>query len=232
MDATRVFTLDLRRDGGRWAGRVELLDADEASRRERFLAPVDRDRYTAAHVGLRLLLARCLGRPGAPLRFGRRPCSRCGGAHGKPYLLGDHGLEWSMAHSGDLVLYAVSDAPVGIDVERTVGAAEADALSGVLHPLERQALAALPAAERALAFSQCWTRKEALLKGLGVGLNESLGDRFVGLGSRHAQAPSRISGWWLSDLLAAPGYVAALAVAGRLEPPRRPVRFDPVVVPE
>jgi 4'-phosphopantetheinyl transferase len=39
---------------------------------------------------------------------------------------------------------------------------------------ERRLLQALPQQQRAAAFFNCWTSKEALLKGLGVGLTAAL----------------------------------------------------------
>lgn len=211
----RIFVLDLRREGTNYAPGVSLLDETELRRREAFRKEEDRWRYTAAHVGLRMVLSACLGVPANTLAFGRHPCPRCGAAHGKPYLRGSHELDWSMAHAGDVVLYGVAAQPVGIDIEATIDGAEVQLLRSALHPLEARELESLPEESRATAFTQCWTRKEALLKGCGIGLALPPADCFVGLGSRYVQGRRRADGWWLQDLGVTGGYFASLALHGR-----------------
>jgi 4'-phosphopantetheinyl transferase len=213
-DVTRVFLFDLSRDEGRCARRLEILDDRELARRESFVREADRDCYTAAHVGLRLLLAAALGLSPAELSFGRRPCPVCEAPHGKPFLLGGHGLEWSMAHTSGLVAFALSPREVGIDLERSVTVDDLDLLDGALHPREREALARTPRRRRAAAFSQCWTRKEAYLKATGAGLGEAPETCFVGLGAKYGQAQTRVQDWWLGDLEVPAGYAGALAVRG------------------
>ena len=44
----------------------------------------------------------------------------------------------------------------------------------MLHPLERDTLAALPPAKRTPAFLRCWTRKEAVLKATGEALTTAM----------------------------------------------------------
>lgn len=67
-----------------------------------------------------------------------------------------------------------------------------------LHPRERDAILALPPADRTAAFYRCWTRKEAVLKALGRGLSLPLdgfqvrtgatdGDWLVSLPCAHTQ---------------------------------------------
>ena len=65
------------------------------------------------------MIAACTGREPADISFDRT-CRECGRPHGKPVLR--HGaLEFSVAHSGDLVAVAVATAPVGVDVEQLDG---------------------------------------------------------------------------------------------------------------
>ncbi|MFE9482387.1 4'-phosphopantetheinyl transferase family protein [Streptomyces spororaveus] len=64
-------------------------------------------------------------------------------------------------------MIALSDhAVVGVDVERV----PARPLTGALHPEEEDELALLNPADRPAAFARAWTRKEAVLKALGAGL--------------------------------------------------------------
>jgi 4'-phosphopantetheinyl transferase len=87
---------------------------------------------------------------------------------------------------------------------------------------ERVALRRLPADARTDAFFACWTRKEAILKGVGGGLLLEL-DRFdVSVDQPAALLASRdpavdASLWKLVSLDAGAGYAAAIAVAAGSE---------------
>jgi 4'-phosphopantetheinyl transferase len=121
----------------------------------------------------------------------------------------------------------VARAPVGVDVEqldgraRPVGGGDPEAMARmVLSGSERAALAAIRPSGRAREFLVAWTRKEAVTKATGDGLNVAFSDVVVATGSGpprlvswpYPQDPGQVS---LHDLDAAPGYVAALAVIGR-----------------
>lgn len=98
------------------------------------------------------------------------------GLAGKPSLPG--GREFSLSHSGMLAVLAVDDAPVGADTERIAPVREA-LLPRVLSAEERQWLE--PDPERRFAF--LWTRKEAVLKFLGCGIDRPLKELVVLPGS-------------------------------------------------
>lgn len=71
-------------------------------------------------------------------------------------------------------MLAVSRTPVGVDVEalRDVHVTE---LAGVtLTAAEQQVVLVMPEPRRTRAFLRCWTRKEAVLKAVGVGITTSL----------------------------------------------------------
>jgi 4'-phosphopantetheinyl transferase len=173
---------------------LQLLSPSEQERAERFLREEDGRRWALSRGLLRALLGRYLQTDGDQLRFAT-------GEHGKPELAtGSPQLAFNLSHSGEIALYALSAAgPVGIDVElsrpsldevaiarRMIGAAEAERLQG------------LPPALRSEEFLRLWTRHEAELKCLGVGIGgKPQGDR--------APRP------WIADL--EPGGGAAAAVA-------------------
>ncbi|MEV6393933.1 4'-phosphopantetheinyl transferase superfamily protein [Streptomyces sp. NPDC051907] len=189
-----------------------LLDAEETARLDAFYRSVDRDAYAVAHVTLRRLLGERLGQRPEAVVVARAACSHCGGPHGRPYVPGD-GVHFSLSHTSGLVMIALAGAPVGIDVESVPDPGTVAEVADQLHVQERRELDALPAAERPAAFARCWTRKEALLKATGVGLNEELSRTLVGAGAE----PASQDDWLLADLPAGPGYAAALAV--RRTPP-------------
>lgn len=75
----------------------------------------------------------------------------------------------SVSHSGDLVVCAVGDAPLGVDVERIRPAPSALARR-CFTDAERALLDAAPEGERDACFWRIWTGKEALVKRTGEGL--------------------------------------------------------------
>ncbi|NJQ02849.1 4'-phosphopantetheinyl transferase family protein [Streptomyces zingiberis] len=189
-----------------------VLDAAERGRAGAFVRAADRDRYRVAHLALRLLLGGYLDTEPRAVELVREPCPRCGGPHGRPAVSAG-APHFSLSHTGDLVLLAFADLPVGADVEEWPEERTVREVSAALHPGERAELAALPAGARRAAFARCWTRKEAHLKGTGAGLSGGLAATYTGTGP----VPAPIPGWTLTDVPVPPGHAAACAV--RREPP-------------
>jgi 4'-phosphopantetheinyl transferase len=191
-----------------------VLSADERDRANRFRFKQLRTRYIAAHGVLRQIMARHIGQPAAVIRFRR-------GANGKPELAAPGDMRFNIAHSGSIAVFAFArDIELGIDVERIRPIEDWQAVARLcFHPDEYSELAALPVDTRQRAFFRAWTRKEALVKGLGEGLGLPLDQFCVGPFSARAHrlncAGSGISGdWTVTDLRPARQYAAALAYRG------------------
>ena len=88
----------------------------------------------------------------------------------KPFLSGA-GLQFNLSHSGDMVLCAVSDSPVGVDVQQSTCFNEALSRRFFTHE-EHEIL--LREKDRDYAFTRLWSLKESYLKMLGMGLNRGL----------------------------------------------------------
>lgn len=127
----------------------------------------------AASLALqRLVVARAVGAAAARAAPERR-CARCGGSgHGRPYAPGA-GFDYSVAHSGGLlVVAAVGAGRVGVDVELRRRRFDVVPLARlVCCAAEQRWLADLDAAARGPAVVRLWVRKEAVLKLLGLGMN-------------------------------------------------------------
>lgn len=189
-------------------GALDPLDEEEHRRVASFVRRTDRDRYAVAHLALRTELAARLGTVPGDVPLTRADCPVCGGPHGRPAVEGDP-LHFSLSHAGDLVLLAFAPVPVGADVEEHPSVSTVTEVIGTLHPREVRELDALPEARRPAAFTRCWTRKEAYLKGLGTGLAEDPSVTYVStLGT-----PADPAGWHLADLEAPRGYAAAAALS-------------------
>lgn len=184
---------------------VDLLDAEERARLDRFRRAADAARYLSAHALARLALGGRLSVDPAALTFDRT--CRCGQPHGKPRLDGP-GPGFSMTHAGDLVGVAVHAGPVGLDVEQVRPLSDLDAMAA-------HACAPGETVADAGAFFRLWTRKEALLKSTGEGLSTPMSDITL--------TPAGAVRWagravWLHDLSPAPHHPAALAGPGAAAP--------------
>ena len=159
----------------------------------RLVRVADRDRSSTAWALVRTTLGELTGLAPSRLRFDRT-CSLCGDAHhGKPRLL-DAPVEFSVAHSADRVVVAVSEAaPVGVDVE-PIDVPLADVADSFLHPHEL----GVPPAD----LVRLWVRKEAVVKATGQGLIRPL---------REISVLSAPAGMLLVNLPDEGGYVAAVA---------------------
>jgi 4'-phosphopantetheinyl transferase len=194
-----------------------MLDAAERRRAAAFARERDRVRYIVAHRMVRRVLAAYLQVAPERVAVVREPCPGCGGGHGRPVLAGERPpLRFSLSHSGDRVMLGVAADIVGVDVEELPAADVVGELVAVLHPAEREEVRGVEAALRPAVFARLWTRKEAYLKGLGVGLGREPHLDYVGSAPRGRAAPPR--GWALLDVPVAAGFAgaAALRTADRL----------------
>jgi len=153
-------------------------------------------------------------------------CPRCGQQHAKPIAGGAAaGLELSISHSGDRVAVAIADgAQVGIDVEgpQALGGGDGhDLWDVVLRPSEQTLIARLPQDLRAELFLAVWTRKEAILKATGDGLDVAMTELEVSPGTAPPRVLASAGGLpaaeaiELADLHPGPGYRATLAAITR-----------------
>ncbi len=180
---------------------MDRLPADERGRAERLQWPRTRRRWIASRWALRAVLARYLEQAAAEVALKT-------GAHGKPALAQRAApLRFNLSHSAGRALVAVSaDPEVGVDLERIDPRRNLDALaSRLLGPEEAASLERGPGTAAAAVYA-AWTRREARVKCLGVGLGKPLPDRAVSI----------------SNIDAGSGYAAALAVTCEAGPqPRR-----------
>mgnify|MGYP001224231803 CR=1 FL=1 len=150
---------------------LELLDADEKARADRFRHAHDRERFILGHGLLRELLGRQLHQLPEELLLHR-------GEFGKPYLEG-HPVHFNLSDTKDAVLVALADEPIGADIETMNRNTDHDRVAGhYFTPPEVESIN--QAADGKRRFLELWTRKEAVLKACGVGLMDDLHSLEVG----------------------------------------------------
>lgn len=164
----------------------------------RFLA--DRRRSVAAW----LLLRRMLGERG----IDADALSVSENAFGKPQFSSRADVHFSLSHSGDRVMAAVADSPVGCDVEK-IGPIVDGMAEKCLSPEELQAFDAIPnGPERERFFFWLWVRKESHSKSRGLGLALDF-PSFSVLGEKASQTG------WFKDYDFGDGYLGCVSLFRR-----------------
>ena len=144
---------------------AHLLDEQERNRAARFVFDRHRIAYVQAHAAMRRIFAAYLGVEASAIKYAID-------AAGKPRLAGDLApLNFNLSHTEGFCALALCtrEMEIGIDVER-VRPMEHDIADIHFSPTEREQLSTLHESAWQDAFFRCWTRKEALLKGEGLGL--------------------------------------------------------------
>jgi 4'-phosphopantetheinyl transferase len=199
----------------------QLLDCEERARAMHFRFAVDRDRFIGRRGRMRRLLGSYLGERAEDIGFTHN-------AFGKPMVAGEDGLHFSLSHSHGVALCAVAwDRAVGCDLEwQNEALAERETAGRLFSQEERQRLHALPAAQWIEGFYNCWTRKEAFVKALGVGLSHPLDSFDVSVApGEPAVLLSPAGAWSMHGFAPRHGFRAAVVVEGI----DQPVRFRGVI---
>jgi phosphopantetheinyl transferase len=186
----------------------EILSPRERIEIARFVRRRQRRRMAVSRGALRRILAGYLGSSPAEVPLAREP-------HGKPYvdLAGSRErqrLHVSCSRSGPYAIFAVATGqPVGVDMEVASAENFPDQIAEImLSPSERNRCAALPRSARTAWLARVWVGKEAILKGLGCGLEIHPGSitvdaPFPGASSADAFAwtsrKTPFLPWWLCE---------------------------------
>ncbi|HVA92991.1 MAG TPA: 4'-phosphopantetheinyl transferase superfamily protein [Chloroflexota bacterium] len=148
-----------------------VVSEEERRRANRYATDALRTGKVVGWAGLRLVLGQALGRDPRGLDLSRD-------ARGKLHLVsdqGDGGLAFNLSHTEEEAVCAVFwGASVGVDVEPERPDLEAVVLARAATDDERAWCDRAGERERARRVVTVWTRKEAYLKALGVGLAGSL----------------------------------------------------------
>lgn len=178
------------------------LSREEKEKAERFLFPKDQARYVFCRGMLRQILSSYIGCAPGAIFFSYNEW-------GKPRLA--HPLKFNLSHTHDLAVFAFSSVEIGIDVEKVKPLPDLLAIAKAFFSEEEYLhLENLDEAERTRVFYALWTKKEALLKALGLGLGKEE------ILKQMSQKEHRLldSLWQVRELDLAAGYSCAIAYEG------------------
>ncbi len=143
----------------------ECIDESERVRALRFAFAHDRNRFLRARYVMRKLLGQYLRVQPEKLHI---ETSR----YGKPFLPDRHGLSFNLSHAGNCGMLAICTGfQIGVDIEEQRAPTDIrELVNSVFSKDEAHAVSTVADDELGIPFFTCWTRKEAYLKALGVGL--------------------------------------------------------------
>lgn len=198
---------------------VRSLSSDELLRAGRFRFDRDRRNYVRSRRALRTVLGGYLGLAPSAVVFEYGQC-------GRPAIRREsrNGIDFNVSHSDGLWVAAIAlRRRVGIDVE-SKGAAVGDEVSLAARfftPQEAAKIGAQQGRARSESFLACWTRKEAYVKAVGVGLSCEL-DQFE-VSATHDEEPALLSvqgdpgeasRWRMEALSVGAGFIGTLVAEG------------------
>jgi 4'-phosphopantetheinyl transferase len=184
-----------------------MLTTTELAQANRCRLPHIRQRKVVARARLRQILSSYVGIAPQLIEISR-------GIHGKPQVLG---LEFNVSHSENLAVYAISQQPVGIDIEYVRSLEMTGLVQRFFAPAELVCWQQLPEEQQQLAFFRAWTMKEAYLKAIGTGLHTPLSAVVVEMDVTKPAgfiATPDAQDWQLESLLLPKGYVGVVVMRG------------------
>lgn len=120
---------------------------------------------------------------------------------GKPFFPGAPEVHFSLSHTGGAALAAVSDRPVGVDVER-------------IRPIRERLLRQVAGTDSETEFFHTWVRREARCKLRGVGIAAMLRGEPPFAPEEHYRTPELFPGY----VAGTAGFGSAPVVSARVVP--------------
>ena len=93
------------------------------------------------------------------------------GEHGKPSIIGHEDIHFNLSHCKTAVACAISDKPIGIDIE-SIRPAKETVIRYAMNDAETQRI--MESSNPDLEFTRLWTMKESVLKLTGEGINDDM----------------------------------------------------------
>lgn len=211
VDVWDLFLPDLR---GEVDPCLTLLTEEEKERAAKFIKPPDANRFILSRGLQRRILADYLETDPNTLEFNRNE-------NGKPFLKGSD-LQFNVSHSHDRLLIAVTTGRlIGVDIEfRRTGVQMDSIAERWFSPAELTFFQGSENPQR--VFFELWSKKEAYVKALGLGIFHELNSFTVPLaGDATLPTLGKNRDWFFQTLEIDPAYAAAIVFEAPAVPVKR-----------
>lgn len=148
------------------SSKVTVLSDSERSRAERYHFVKDKNRFIICRTLLKFLLAEHIGLDIDKILIDVD-------SNKKPYISSHPSVFFNVSHSGDYAIIAIAKSPVGVDVEYVnTNFDYEEILPTTFNHLEIDEIR--NSKDKHLTFYKFWTRKEAIVKAIGKGIDDDL----------------------------------------------------------
>ncbi|KQM78523.1 hypothetical protein ASE74_13555 [Pedobacter sp. Leaf216] len=180
----------------------EILSPEEIKRSGYFLKAHDTRRFIATRLAIRKIISQYTGTVPQSVIFNQT-------ANKKPSTAG---IEFNISHSAQYIMIAMSENPIGIDVEHIDHPVDVGQLIPYCFCTAEEEFIMLSEDQKE-SFFTLWTRKEALLKATGEGLIDNL----LEINCLENIQTRSCKPYRLVTMRAAPDYIFTLATSEDLE---------------
>jgi len=139
------------------------LTTEEKKRIQTYAFSEDSMRFGLARYLLRIELSKILNKPPSQVYLSYTK-------YGKPYLEGYKGIYFSISHSEEYVLIALSSSRMGVDIECIKNIDDTMINSQFFTKEEIRKILYEDKTNKIKTFYSIWTQKEAFIKAIGVGM--------------------------------------------------------------
>jgi len=167
QNSVDIWRININANLSRLDGFRAILNLNEQARADRYFHQKDTSRFIVSRAALRVILGKYLNLTPAGVEFQI-------GTNKKPYIknAGTSALFYNVSHSGSWVIIAVSDFEVGADTE--FADPSFDYKDIIRENFSAAEIAHINENSSFESFFSLWTRKEALTKATGKGLDDDL----------------------------------------------------------
>lgn len=134
---------------------------------ERFFHKKDKIRALIGELLIRTIIVEKLGSRNEDIIFDKN-------LYGKPYLKDCRNFNFNISHSGDFVVCAIDDKPIGIDIEQVKHMEYEDIAERFFLASEFEYIEKADLSSKIKRFYEIWTLKESYIKCCGEGLSMPL----------------------------------------------------------
>ena len=171
-----------------------LLSDKNKTRASLFAKDKDRNLFITAHFALDFILESL---------FEIKPIVLTD-EHGKPFIQ-NYPIHFNLSHTDKRVILGFSKQALGVDIEKITPLQDLDLLiEHSMHPDEIRLLMTLDPSQKTHLFYSMWTKKEAVVKAIGIGMRKELN-------SFSLNSLTKDASWKIFELALDNRYSAAIA---------------------
>jgi 4'-phosphopantetheinyl transferase len=161
-----IWKFDISVGDEKFSDYWELLNESDRIRASKFRFSKDRIHFLWGRIHLKRLLGAYLNEKPVSIKFMFT-------SNGKPILqkVEHQHIQFNMSHSGEFILFGFSRSPIGVDIEEISSKVDVNRVScRHFSPDEKKMIETVSEKDKDNMFFEIWTKKEAVIKGIGKGL--------------------------------------------------------------